>query len=59
VELSSWPPVVSDGHAKGDSAVRGSAEQLLLFLWGRCPVGSVEVHGDQAMVEALRAAPQL
>jgi uncharacterized protein (TIGR03083 family) len=59
VELSSWPPVVSDGHAKGGAAVRGSAEQLLLFLWGRRPNDTVEVHGDPAMVDSLLAAPQL
>ena len=59
VELSSWPPVVSDGHARGDAALRGRAEDLLLVLWGRRPLTTVELHGDPAIVEGLLAAPQL
>ncbi len=59
VDLSSWPPVVSDGHARGDAALRGRAEDLLLVLWGRRPLTTVELHGDPAIVEGLLAAPQL
>jgi uncharacterized protein (TIGR03083 family) len=35
-------------HAKGDAAVRGPAESLLLFLWGRIDVrdGALDVVGD-------------
>jgi uncharacterized protein (TIGR03083 family) len=37
-------------HAKGDAAVRGSASDLLLLLWGRRRVDGLEVFGDQAVV---------
>ena len=35
-------------HAKGDVAARGSASDLLLFLWGRVPADALEVFGDAA-----------
>ncbi len=49
-----WTVEVVDGryeldrtHRKGDAAVRGSAEHLLLTLWGRdVPEGAVEILGD-------------
>ena len=41
--------VTERAHAKGDVAVRGPAEQLLLFLWRRD--GEPEVLGDPAGVE--------
>ena len=45
--------VVTREHAKGDVAFRGSAEALLLFLWGR-DGGAVEVVGDQAVADRWR-----
>ena len=42
-------------HAKGDVAARGSASDLLLFLWGRVPADSLEVFGD---ADAARAVPR-
>lgn len=59
-----WLAVVRDGkldvrheHAKGDVAVRGTASNLLLLLWGRIPEADVEVHGDRAaLFRFLRAA---
>ncbi len=59
VDLRAWPPAVTDGHAKADAAVRGSAEDLLLVLWGRRPLSTVEVLGDARVVAALLAAPDL
>jgi uncharacterized protein (TIGR03083 family) len=47
--------VVEVGHAKGDAAVRGPAGELLLWLWGRRPLADLEVFGDPAAAEALRA----
>lgn len=44
---------VETGHAKGDAAVRGSAADLLLVLWRRRPLGTVDVVGDRAVVEQL------
>lgn len=51
-----WLVLVADGalvmtreHAKGDAALRGRAEDILLQLWGR-PVadGAIDVVGDPA-----------
>jgi uncharacterized protein (TIGR03083 family) len=41
-------------HAKGDAAVRGSAGELLLWLWGRRPLDALEVLGDHDAAERLR-----
>lgn len=43
-------------HAKGDVAVRGSAPDLLLWLWGRRATGELDVVGDATVAERLRAA---
>lgn len=43
-------PVCTREHAKGDVALRGSAYDLLLFLWQRIPVERLEVFGDGALV---------
>jgi uncharacterized protein (TIGR03083 family) len=45
---------VSREHAKGDVAVRGSAEDLFLWLWGRIPSDRLEVHGDASLLERYR-----
>lgn len=37
---------VAREHAKGDSAVRGPASDLLLVLWRRRPLDVVDVVGD-------------
>lgn len=37
------------GHGKGDCAVRGSIVDLLFFVWGRDPLGEVEVFGDSTI----------
>jgi uncharacterized protein (TIGR03083 family) len=50
------PPLVTREHAKGDVAARGSASDLLLFLWGRVPADSLEVFGDTALLERFREA---
>lgn len=34
-------------HAKGDVALKGTASNLLLLLWGRIPEAKVNVHGDR------------
>ena len=42
--------------SSADAVVRGPAAGLLLLLWGRAPLGSLEVDGDRAVVEhALRS----
>jgi uncharacterized protein (TIGR03083 family) len=40
-------------HAKGDAAIRGTANDLLLWLWGR-DAGPVEILGDRALAANLR-----
>ncbi len=45
---------VERGHAKGDAAVRGTAADLHLWLWGRVPLARLEVFGDPAVAERLR-----
>jgi uncharacterized protein (TIGR03083 family) len=45
-------------HAKGDAAVRGRANDLLLWLWRR-DAGPVEILGDVAVAERFRAFPAL
>jgi len=45
--------VLDREHRKGDAAVRGAAEHLLLLLWGRdVPAESIEVVGDTAVAAA-------
>jgi uncharacterized protein (TIGR03083 family) len=43
------------GHVKADAAVRGPADLLLLWLWGRASLERLEVFGDRSAAEALRA----
>ena len=45
-------------HAKGDAAVRGTANDLLLWLWRR-EAGPVEILGDTAVAERFRTFPDL
>ena len=47
--------VVTAEHAKGDAALRGSASDLLLALWGRVGSDALEVIGDRAVAERLLA----
>lgn len=42
-------------HAKGDVAIRGAASDLLLGLYTRVPLGSLDVIGDTAIAEELLA----
>jgi uncharacterized protein (TIGR03083 family) len=45
-------------HAKGDAAVRGRANDLLLWLWRR-PAGPVDIVGDADVAARFRAFPSL
>jgi uncharacterized protein (TIGR03083 family) len=46
VPTSTSDVVVTREHAKGDCAIRGSASALLLCLWRRIPMSSLEVIGS-------------
>lgn len=55
VVMTEGKAVVSREHAKGDCALRGSASDLLLALWGRLSLDDVEVLGDRSAAEAMIA----
>ncbi|MBD8504987.1 maleylpyruvate isomerase N-terminal domain-containing protein [Hoyosella sp. G463] len=42
-------------HAKGDVALRGRAQDLLLALWRRDSLDKLAIHGDRAAAEILTA----
>lgn len=44
---------VEAAHAKGDVALRGSAEDLLLALWRRRPLADLDVIGDDLLADRL------
>jgi uncharacterized protein (TIGR03083 family) len=47
---------VTREHAKGDVAARGTASDLMLFMWGRVPASRFEVFGDTDALERFRQA---
>jgi uncharacterized protein (TIGR03083 family) len=48
--------LVGHGHDRGDVALRATASDLLLWLWGRpVPEGGLEVVGDEALLDQWRA----
>ena len=47
---------VTREHAKGDVAARGSASDLMLFVWGREPASRLEVFGDAALLDQFSGA---
>ena len=44
---------VARAPAKGDVALRGSAEDLALVLWRRRPLDALDVVGDRALAERV------
>jgi uncharacterized protein (TIGR03083 family) len=46
-------------HSKGDAALRGDAHDLLMVLWRRAPLDSVEVIGDRGVAERFVARTSL
>lgn len=44
---------VEAAHAKGDVALRGPAEDLLLVLWRRRPLDRLDIVGDRTVAERL------
>jgi uncharacterized protein (TIGR03083 family) len=46
-------------HLKGDCALRGNAAGLLLVLWRRAPLSTVDVVGDSAVAERFVAGAAL
>ena len=56
--LSPEGVVVTREHAKGDVAARGTASNLLLFVYGRVPADDLEVFGDAALLARWRELVQ-
>ena len=50
---------VAIGHAKGDVAVRGTASDLLLLLWGRRTIDELEAFGDASVFTDWRTKTAL
>lgn len=50
---------VAREHAKGDCAIRGAASDLLLVLWRRLPLSTVDVVGDADVAARFIAASAL
>ena len=50
---------VSREHAKGDCAIRGAANDILLALWRRAPLSTVDVVGDADVAARFVAASRL
>jgi uncharacterized protein (TIGR03083 family) len=46
--------VITAEHAKGDVAARGTASDLLLFLYGRVPADDLDVFGDGSLLTRWR-----
>jgi uncharacterized protein (TIGR03083 family) len=48
--------LIGHDHQKGDAAVRGTASDLLLWIWGRRPLDGdgLEVFGDREIAERFR-----
>jgi uncharacterized protein (TIGR03083 family) len=44
------------GHQKGDVAVRGTASDLLLFLWNRVGPDAVDILGDASVIDRWRGS---
>jgi uncharacterized protein (TIGR03083 family) len=51
--------VVTREHAKGDAAIRGPAHDLLMVLWRRDLLDTVEVVGDRSAAERMIASSNL
>jgi hypothetical protein len=45
---------VSREHARAGVALRGSASDLFLYLWGRIPYSALDVVGDTSLLERYR-----
>lgn len=51
LEVIDGSTVIRREHAKGDAALRGTGEELMLAMWGRRPVDGLELFGDRSIVE--------
>ena len=54
VRIEKGELLVGHGHEKGDVAVRGTASDLLLYLWGRVDTDRFEVFGDESILTQVK-----
>jgi uncharacterized protein (TIGR03083 family) len=50
-----WPAPLTDDAAPASASATGTAEQLLLFVWGRLALGDLKIDGDHRVFERLIA----
>ena len=50
-----WPAPLTDDAAPASASATGTAEQLLLFVWGRLTLSDLKIEGDQQVFERLIA----
>ncbi|MYS69984.1 hypothetical protein GTY88_06020, partial [Streptomyces sp. SID5926] len=50
-----WPAPLTDDAATPSAAATGTAEQLLLFVWGRLTLSDLKAEGDRQVFERLIA----
>ncbi|MFD0008870.1 maleylpyruvate isomerase family mycothiol-dependent enzyme [Streptomyces sp. NPDC127178] len=50
-----WPAPLTDDAAPASASATGTAEQLLLFVWGRLTLSDLKIEGDQQVFEHLIA----
>ncbi|MEE4496249.1 hypothetical protein [Streptomyces sp. BE230] len=49
------PAPLTDDAAPASASATGTAEQLLLFVWGRLTMSDLKIEGDQQVFERLIA----
>ena len=60
LDTRQWPPNVSDQAAPdADATINGDAEAVLLALWRRRPLSTVDLGGDVAVVTSVHEAADL
>ncbi|WP_406253855.1 maleylpyruvate isomerase family mycothiol-dependent enzyme [Streptomyces chartreusis] len=50
-----WPTPLTDDAAPATASATGTAEQLLLFVWGRLTLSDLKTEGDRQVFEQLIA----
>ena len=60
LDTRQWPPTISDEAAgDADATITGDAESVLLALWRRRPLSTVDLSGDAAVVTSVHDAADL
>lgn len=54
-DTGAWPTPLTGNAAPASASVAGTAEQLLLFVWGRLTMADLKIEGDQQVFEQLIA----